>query len=150
MRVTSFSIWPIERLEVERKNRPPLLTAIELSLESFLFLSLLIYCWIINSLFGAETLQRRFRKHLPQHTHEIALGKSACAIAQHRHRARGFGVSEEPLYLVKQRDRLRARVHVVLRRTIAVGRRRGRRLICTTGRGRGSLDEFRELANRQF
>src|SRR5262245_50869401 len=99
MRVTSSSIWPIERLEVERKNRLPLLIAIELSLESFLFLSLLSYCWTSNSLLGAETLQRRLRKHLPQNTHEIALRKSARAIAQHRHRARRFGVSEEPLYL---------------------------------------------------
>src|SRR5882672_2008853 len=51
------------------------------------------------SFFGAESLQRCLRKHLPQHGHEIPLGESTCTIAQHRHRAGGLGVSEESLDL---------------------------------------------------
>ena len=69
------------------------------------------------SFFGAESLQRCLRKHLLQHGHEIPLGESTCTIAQHRHRAGGLGVSEEPLDLIEQRDRLRARRDAVLRRS---------------------------------
>src|ERR1700687_2613661 len=69
------------------------------------------------SFFSAESLQRCLRKHLLQHGHEIPLGESTCTIAQHRHRAGGLGVSEEPLDLIEQRDRLLARRDAVLRRS---------------------------------
>ena len=53
------------------------------------------------SFFGADGLQRSLWKHVPQHGHEITLGKCARTIAQHWNRAGGLGVSEESLDLLE-------------------------------------------------
>jgi hypothetical protein len=47
-----------------------------------------------------ETLERVFREHISQNTHEIPLRQRASAVAKHRHRTRRFGSTEIMVNLI--------------------------------------------------